>query len=238
MHSGFETSPASNARISRRPRVWAAVGPMFGAAANFVDNAGREHFFDALIDPGVKLAAFALKQDAVSCQRVVPLRSLFRERFAGEQTNFHGADQTPPILVVDLFRAGWIERPKAPRQFRRRGSLELLAQLWIGPGQARQSMRQGFDVKTGPADDDNRLSAAKDRFRGSAKFFRIHFFSERDRADQVMRRFCERGAVGLGREQIQSAINLECVGAEDFCVEPCKQLPPRSLISRLRSGRR
>jgi len=55
--------------------------------------------------------------------------------------------------------------------------------------------------------------------RDSTKFLRAHLFQDRHRADQVMRRFRESRGIGFRGQKIETAINLKCVCADDFCIE-------------------
>src|SRR5437588_3353658 len=84
-------------------------------------------------------------------------------------------------------------------------------------------MRQRLDVESAAADNDRQFSARMnlaDRLqREVPKFFRIHLFQDRHRADEMMRNFRERRSVRLRGQQIQSAINLERVRADNFCAE-------------------
>ncbi len=54
--------------------------------------------------------------------------------------------------------------------------------------------------------------------RRRPKFFDIHFLAQRHRAEQMVRRFCQSRLLGLRREQIEPAINLERVRADDLRV--------------------
>src|SRR6266568_5931641 len=53
----------------------------------------------------------------------------------------------------------------------------------------------------------------------SAKLLGIHLLQDRYRADQVMRRFCQSRGIGFCGQKIETAINLKCVGADDFRIE-------------------
>src|SRR5439155_17005416 len=55
--------------------------------------------------------------------------------------------------------------------------------------------------------------------RKSAKVRGVHLFQDRHRADQMMRRFCQRCGIRLSRQQIEPAINLERVRAHNFSAE-------------------
>ena len=97
---------------------------------------------------------------------------------------------------------------------------EPFAQFAIRRRQRRESVSQRLDVKTAAADDD-RVFAARvnflNRIKGEpAELFRVHFFRQRNSADQMVRHFRERLTIRFGREQIEPAINLESVGADDF----------------------
>ena len=48
------------------------------------------------------------------------------------------------------------------------------------------------------------------------EFFRVHFFSKRHDADQVMRRFRKRWRLRFRRKQVEATINLKCVGADNL----------------------
>ena len=81
-------------------------------------------------------------------------------------------------------------------------------------------MSQRLDVETAAA-DNNRAFTARSNLRNRierepAEFFRVHFFGQRNSADQMVRHFRERLTIRFGREQIEPAINLESVGADDF----------------------
>src|SRR5438270_7183519 len=97
-------------------------------------------------------------------------------------------------------------------------------------------MRQRLDVESAAADNDRQFSARMnlaDRLqREVPKFFRIHLFQDRHRADEMMRNFRERRSVRLRGQQIQSAINLECVRADNFCAELVRHIS-RDLVCRL-----
>ena len=51
--------------------------------ANFINDAGREHFFRPLIDAGVKFRAVAVEQNAVRRSCFVPFGSLAGKRLPG-----------------------------------------------------------------------------------------------------------------------------------------------------------
>ena len=50
----------------------------------------------------------------------------------------------------------------------------------------------------------------------AAEFLRIHLFAQRHGADQMMRRFRQGRLIWLRRQQIESAINLKRIRADDF----------------------
>src|SRR5438477_5622048 len=55
--------------------------------------------------------------------------------------------------------------------------------------------------------------------RDSTKLLRIHLLLDRYRADQVMRGLYESRGIGFPGQEVEAAINLKCVGADDFCTE-------------------
>src|SRR5713101_5097002 len=58
----------------------------------------------------------------------------------------------------------------------------------------------------------------------SAKLLRVHLFQDRYRADQMMRRFCQSGGIGFCGQKIETAINLKCVGADNFGIEIARDI--------------
>jgi hypothetical protein len=51
------------------------------------------------------------------------------------------------------------------------------------------------------------------------KFFGVHLAQDRHHADEMMRHFRERGRIRLGGQQIEPAINLKRVGADNFGIK-------------------
>src|SRR5205823_14373104 len=82
---------------------------------------------------------------------------------------------------------------------------------------------QSLDVKPAPANHDweffARMNLADLVKRELSKFFRVHLFQDRHRADEMMRNFGQRCRVRLCREQIESAINLKRVRADNFATK-------------------
>src|SRR5712691_5200166 len=58
----------------------------------------------------------------------------------------------------------------------------------------------------------------------STKLLRIHRLLERYRADQVMGRFGESRGIGFRGQKIETAINLKCVGADNFGIEIARDI--------------
>lgn len=81
-------------------------------------------------------------------------------------------------------------------------------------------MRQCFDVKPASADNDRELSARINFFnrasRSAPVLLRVHFFSQRQHADEVMRCFRQRWMLRFCRKQIQSTVNLKRVGTDNL----------------------
>ncbi len=84
-------------------------------------------------------------------------------------------------------------------------------------------MRQRFDVKSTASHDQGRLVAGMnfiDNARGGApKLLRVHLFVKRDCVDQMMQHFCNRCGIGLRRQKIESAVDLESVGVDNLCAD-------------------
>jgi hypothetical protein len=81
--------------------------------SHFFHDAVGKHFFDAAIDPFVKLRAFPKDEDPdwnrARCARLTAdstrgynLRALLGGRSAGEQTNLKSASDASPVLYIDL----------------------------------------------------------------------------------------------------------------------------------------
>ena len=68
------------------------------------------------------------------------------------------------------------------------------------------------------------MNFINDARRRAAIFLRIHLFVKRRRADQVMRRFLKRRSTRFCRQQIEAAINLKRVRADNFCAETVRDI--------------
>ena len=55
--------------------------------------------------------------------------------------------------------------------------------------------------------------------RQATKFLRVHFFADRHRADQMMRRLCARRLIGLRSQKIETAINLKRIGVDNLGID-------------------
>ena len=84
-------------------------------------------------------------------------------------------------------------------------------------------MRQHFYIQPTAPDNDRGFPTRMnlgERSRGKlSKLLRAHLLQDRHRADQMVRRLGERSGARLGVQQIESAIDLKCIGTDNFGIE-------------------
>ena len=89
-------------------------------------------------------------------------------------------------------------------------------------------MGKRFEIESAPTNNDHCFSSGMDltnrRFRGRSKFFHVHWLAQWNRAQQMVRRLCQRRFVRLRGQQIETAIDLKCIRTHDFCVKPVRHV--------------
>jgi len=105
---------------------------------------------------------------------------------------------------------------------------EFGAQRFIGGGQIGEPVRKCAEVEAGSADDDRAASArgkiVEARARQRAEAGGVAGLGERHFADEMMRHAGEGGAVGLGRQEIEAAVDLEGIRADDLTVPALREI--------------
>src|ERR1700730_5890372 len=84
-------------------------------------------------------------------------------------------------------------------------------------------MGKRLDVKTAASDDNRHLVAGTNFFDGTKrktpKFRRVHFLQDRHRTDQMMRRSRECRGIRFPAKQVEAAVDLKRIRANDLGAE-------------------
>ena len=105
-------------------------------------------------------------------------------------------------------------------EFRERACCQLGAQSGIRAGEIGKPAQEGVRLHAGAADNDGHVAArenGRDAFAGEGEVLAdVERLGDGNLADEMMRDACAQCARRFGREDVEAAIDLERIRADDF----------------------
>lgn len=161
---------AEGLRIAERFEGFGGRGAATGEeSADFLDESGGEHLFNAGFDARVEGVARRIEpqaENAIALQRItLPGGVEFRKRTAGGENDFKRADQLIGVVGVDARRRGAIEAAEDAVQGAGAAGftgVETVTKLFVAFGTFEKSVDEGADVEAGASGEDGEMVAGGD----------------------------------------------------------------------------
>jgi hypothetical protein len=146
----------------------------------------------------------------------------------GQDANLQRADDSPPVPAIDVAIGDRIALFELLQQYNTGACLQVSPQIEIRLRERRQGGAERFQVKTGTADHQgNHLPLIQSQDNGTGQLRETVGIAElirREDADEMMRNAAQLIGSRLTRQDVESLINLESVGADNFGLEALGQI--------------